>query len=349
MTKNRLQQFIDEKGVIPLAWAGSTLEMNYLNFGDALSPVMVALCSGLGATRIPTKSKTPRLAAVGTIAHGFADGDVWFWGSGCSPHSNPSAKSEERIPYTPPKNTNITVTATRGPFSEALLTTKGPGVYGDPVWVLPRFYRPNIKKRWKVGAILHLSELKDRAYEAHPGEKIRRYDIPDGMKDDVHLINTVTPISVDAIRDRLDEIMACERIVSTSLHGMVLAETYGIPCLYFGVDRAKPGLATSPVSTDTGIDLRILDLYGGLRKKEFALYNQDRSRPTDWEALANAIDASWEPKTLDEDRLIGALPVTPNPVAVPDQGTVFDLPLLRGLQLQHDVRALRQADSQRSR
>lgn len=342
-----LQKFIDEHGEIPLAWAGSTLDMNYLNFGDALSPVMVALCTGLGAKRIPTKSKTPRLAAVGTIAHGFSGGDVWFWGTGCSSHQNPSAKSEERIPYTPPADTGVTVKATRGPFSEALLTKKGPGVYGDPVWVLPRFYRPEIKKRWKVGAILHLSELNDRAYEAHPSPRIRRYDIPESLKSDIHLINTVTPISADAIRERLDEILACERIVSTSLHGMVLAETYGIPCLYFGVDRARPGLATVPVSIDTGIDLRILDLFGGVGRKEFSVYNQDRARPTDWEAVAKAIDTSWEAKTLDEDRLIGALPIEPKLVAVPASGTVFDLPLIRGLQLQHDVSALRRMDRER--
>ena len=92
-----IQQFIDEHGKIPLSWAGSTSEMNYLNFGDALSPVMVALCLGFDAIRIPTKPRPPRLAAVGTIAHGFAGGDVWFWGTGCSPYQNPSAKGEERI------------------------------------------------------------------------------------------------------------------------------------------------------------------------------------------------------------------------------------------------------------
>ena len=156
--------------------------------------------------------------------------------------------------------------------------------------MLPRFYRPRVEKRWKVGAILHLSELSDRAYEAHPNPKIQRYAVPRSLEGDIRLINTVTPISVNAIRERLDEILACERIVSTSLHGMVLAETYGIPCLYFGVDRKSPGLSKAPVSMDAGIDLRILDLYGGLGKEQFLVYNQDRGRPTDWEAVIKAID-----------------------------------------------------------
>ncbi len=88
---------------VPLAWAGSTTEMDYLNFGDALSPVMVALLAGRDVQRVPTKSTTPRMAAVGTIGHGFSGGEVWFWGTGCSSWKNPSpprpsAKPSRRPP-----------------------------------------------------------------------------------------------------------------------------------------------------------------------------------------------------------------------------------------------------------
>jgi hypothetical protein len=94
------------------------------------------------------------------------------------------------------------VAATRGPTSERLLTggRGAHGVYGDPVWLLPRFYDPKLTKKWDLGVILHLSELTDREYEAHPEPKYLRYGVPGEFKDSVHLINTVTPISAAPTR-----------------------------------------------------------------------------------------------------------------------------------------------------
>lgn len=346
-----LKQFTQRYGKLPLTWAGSTSQMHYLNFGDALSPVMVALCSGMDVTRIPSASRTPRIAAVGTIGHGLVGGEVWFWGTGCSNFKNPGAKLPERILYQPPEDTLIHIAATRGPISEQLLSggKGGPAIYGDPVWLLPRFYRPTPPKRWKLGVIVHLSELTDRDYEAHVNPNYQRYEIPRELDQSIRLINTVTPISPTALRERLDDILACERIVSTSLHGMVLAESYGIPCLYFGAGRGRVGLTTAKVDPASGIDLRILDLYGGLGLDQFDLYNQDRTLRTDWHALIEAIDKTWRPKVLDSEKLLNAIPMGARPVEVPANGSVFDLPLIQNLVLQHDVKDLRAEDAKRSK
>lgn len=336
---------------IPLAWAGSTMEMDYLNFGDALSPVMVALLAGRDITRVPTRSKTTRMAAVGTIGHGFAGGEVWFWGTGCSSWKNPSAPSDERVKFEPPADSTFVITATRGPVSEQLLSggKGGPGVYGDPVWILPRFYRPNVPKKWKLGVILHLSELADRSNVAKPREGMLRFDIPDELKDDIHLITTVTPIDVKALGDKIDEILACERIVSTSLHGMVIAESYGIPCLNFAPHGPNKGLATVALDPPGDLDLRIVDLYRGLGQTELKLYVQPRGEKTDWADVMAACDSAWKPVTLDEDRLIQAFPLPLDPLVAPHDGTIWDHPVLKNLTLQHEVGALRKADAEASK
>ncbi len=239
------------------------------------------------------------------------------------------------------------IAATRGPVSEHLLSggKGGPGVYGDPVWVLPRFYKPAVKKKWKVGVILHLSELADRSYEAKPRDNIRRFDIPEALKDDIHLITTVTPIDVAALGDKIDEILACERIVSTSLHGMVIAESYGIPCLNFAPNGPNKGLATVKLDPNGDLDLRIVDLYQGLGQTELKLYVQPRGEPTDWADVIAAIDSAWKPVTLDEDRLINAFPLPLNMLKAPEGGTIWQHPVLQGLKLQHDVAALRKEDA----
>lgn len=352
MKNNSLAIATRERGAIPLAWAGSTMEMNYLNFGDALSPVMVALMCGLPIERVPTRSASTRMGAVGTIGHGFGEGEVYFWGTGCSNFANPGAPAEERRAFVPDPSWKFHVTSTRGPVSERLLNgpgRQGSGVYGDPVWLMPRFYRPPVKKRWKIGVILHLSELADRSYTANYKPNLVRYDVPEALRDDVHLINTVTPISMASMRDKMDEILACERIVSTSLHGMVIAESYGIPCLYFAPSGAATGPDRIKLDPDGGTDLRIVDLYQGLGQSELDIYVQPRMQRTDWEALMRDIDRIWTPKTLNEDALMEAFPLDLDPVEAPEGATIWEHPAIAGLKLQHDVAELRRSDRVRNR
>ncbi|WP_250152458.1 polysaccharide pyruvyl transferase family protein [Ancylobacter radicis] len=307
---------------------------------------MVTLASGLPVHRVPTKSTSPRMAAVGTIGHGFAGGDVWFWGTGCSNWLNPG-KGEDRKPFVPTPDSRFHVNATRGPVSERLLNggAGGTGVYGDPVWLLPRFHAAPIAKKWKLGCILHLSELADRDYEAHPHASDQRYVVPSDFADSVHLITTVTPVSADGVRDKIDEIRACERIVSTSLHGMVIAESYGIPCLYFSPQGDQPGPIDLRLDPEGHVDLRIVDLYRGMGRETLRAFGQPRGKTTDWEGLMAAIDASWRPIDLkDGDALLDALPVEPAPLSAPEGGSIWDHPVIRGLVLQHDVTQLRRDD-----
>ena len=342
---NALRRILAETGELPLSWAGSTAEMNYLNFGDALSPVMVALLSSAPITRIPSKSKSVRMAAVGTIGHGFDGGEVWFWGTGCSNWRNPSAGAAERIPFKVPAGSDFHVGATRGPVSARLLGGKtAGGVYGDPVWLLPRFYNPAIEKKWEVGVILHLSELADRSFDAHPKAGLERFAIPHEFGGKVHLINTVTPIGVGALKDKIDEILACKRIVSTSLHGMVIAESYGIPCLYFSPNGSEGGLGFSDLDPNGRTDLRIVDLYQGIGKSGISTYNQPRGIATDWQDVVDTIDRVWEPVGIDEDGLIGAFPADVRLVEAPAGGTVWEHPILTELVLQHSVGDLKNAD-----
>ena len=347
-TTNSLARIVRDTGQIPLAWAGSTTEMNYLNFGDALSPVMVALLSGLDIARVPTRSKSVRMGAVGTIGHGFDGGEVWFWGTGCSNWKNPSAPMAERVQFAVPPGSVFHAPATRGPVSAKLLggRPKG-GVYGDPVWLLPRFYRPKVEKKWDVGVILHLSELADRSFETHPRPDYKRFQVPPELEGRIRLINTVTPIGVGDLQDKIDEILACRRIVSTSLHGMVIAESYGIPCLYFSPNGNEAGLTIASLDPDGPTDLRIVDLYTGIGKDRLWSYAQPRSVETDWQDVMETIDDVWEPVSIDEDALIDAFPLDVRPLEAPAGGTIWDHPVLNKLVLQHSVEELRRADRKR--
>ena len=115
-----------------------------------------------------------------------------------------------------------------------------------------------------------------------PLPALRRYDLPAGLASEVRLITTVTPIGVGRLKAKVDEILACERIVSTSLHGLVIAEAYGIPCLYFAAARDKAGLAAFELDPQAPTNPRIADLYGGVGARRRQAYFQPRRTATDW-------------------------------------------------------------------
>jgi hypothetical protein len=326
-----------ERQIVPLTWVAATREQDYVNLGDALSAVMVSLLSGLPVEHVAHESRRLRMAAVGTIGHSLKEGEVVVWGTGSSRWRNPSAPAEERVAVAPLPGTRLHIAATRGPVSRRILggaDAAGPAVYGDPVWLLPQFYPGPTRKRWKLGVIIHLADLQDRSFDVRPKAEHIRYQVPAELAGDVKLIHTVTPIGLDGMRARLDEILECERIVSTSLHGMVFAESYGIPCLYFS-PRAPRGLHMAELDPDGTLDLRIVDLYRGLGRGHIPVYGQPRRERTDWAALMAAIDTAWMQPRFDPAPLFEAFPLDLNPLRPCDGETVFEHPVLRQIPLQH--------------
>lgn len=184
---------------VPLSWAaGAARPDPYVNLGDALSPVMVALVSGRPVTRaaMAVEAERPgmaarlagragqaglggvdRMAAVGTIGQNLRGGSVALWGTGCSPYAGPPGKGA-RSPYRPPAGTDLRIAAARGPYAARLLSGGGrPAVpFGDPAMLLPRFHHRPVAPRYALGVILHLAELADRAHVAHPAPRLTRYD-----------------------------------------------------------------------------------------------------------------------------------------------------------------------------
>lgn len=325
-------------GAAPVSWVAATQDQTYLNLGDALSPLMVAMLSGLPIFHEAHRSDLPRLAAVGTIAHSFEKGSVSVWGTGTSANRNPLHHGD-KIPFVPSADTAYKVYATRGPVTRAILKEEnavGPAAFGDPVWALPRFYAPKIEKKYDLGVIVHLSDLVDRSLDAQPKPEMLRYEIPEEFEGRIKIINTVTDVSLTAMKDRLDEILSCRRLVSTSLHGLVFAESYGIPCLYFAPRGAEgKGLQTRPMDPNDGYDLRITDLYLGVGRTSIPIYHQPRRQRTDWAKLMAAIDTAWEPIDFDLDPLLEAFPLPYAPISAEPGKTIFDHPAIKAVPLRH--------------
>jgi pyruvyltransferase len=167
------------------------------NFGDVLSPVIVEHMSN-GTPVHVTRRYGGKLVAVGSVLYALAEGDR-VWGAG--------ALRNRRI--TPPPR--VVFHAVRGPLTRDLLQADVPETYGDPAMLLPTIYRPKAEKRFELGLVPH---YKDRA----------AVQVTDPS---VAMINVQSEW-----REVVERIAACRAILSSSLHGLIVAEAYGIPAVW---------------------------------------------------------------------------------------------------------------------
>lgn len=117
------------------------------------------------------------------------------------------------------------VYAVRGPLSRKKLIEEGvecPEVYGDPALLTACYYRPNCEKRYRYGFVSHVSN---------------RYFI-EKFKIDGKLLTDCSDVLLIDLRyyrhwhDIIDQICSCEAILSSSLHGLIIAEAYHVPNIW---------------------------------------------------------------------------------------------------------------------
>jgi pyruvyltransferase len=109
------------------------------------------------------------------------------------------------------------VCAVRGPLTRNLLIKQGiecPEIYGDPALLLPRYYNPDIKKKYKLGIIPHYVDKNSNWIKSIQNDDIKIIDICSD-----------TYSFVDSLKE-------CEKVVSSSLHGIIAADSYGIPNMW---------------------------------------------------------------------------------------------------------------------
>jgi len=179
------------------------------NYGDLLSKYLVEKISGKPVKFVQPKKQPwykrnkTNFLAIGSILH-HADKNSIVWGSGIIDHEQKIAKADFR--------------AVRGPQTRDFLLKLGyecPEVYGDPALLLPKYYNPQVEKKYKIGIVPHYHDYK-KAVELFQD------------KPEVKVIDLLT---LD-VEETTREILSCENIISSSLHGLIVAQAYKIPGLW---------------------------------------------------------------------------------------------------------------------
>lgn len=208
-----------ERGIPLYYWEGRTWQ-DFTNFGDALSEKIVERIVGHRiATTFNESLKAEhgkrKFLALGSIIDKAENDDV-IWGSGVN-GKYPNSKDKKYYRFT-----QLDVRAVRGPLTRQFLMDMGikvPEIYGDPALLLPKLF-PEFKKA------------------EHPSQEyiiIAHFSDEDLFVNNPHFVSAKEDWDI-VIRKILDS----KFVISTSLHGVIVAEAFGIPARYLKVSEFEP-------------------------------------------------------------------------------------------------------------
>jgi hypothetical protein len=172
------------------------------NFGDIITPWLIKNLFGLESEYSPHPISKPSLIATGSIIR-MSSPLTTVWGSGVM---RVGTKCDPNAQYL----------AVRGPITHKVLHNNGiykeDLAYGDPALLSPIIYKKHFDKKYKIGIFPHYVDY-DMVYEWYKNNK------------DVKVINALNADVTKVI----DDVMHCEKIISSSLHGLIISNAYGIP------------------------------------------------------------------------------------------------------------------------
>lgn len=166
------------------------------NWGDDLNEYLMERVSGKKVVIYPYSNR-PHILGIGSILHKARNNSI-VWGSGfISEDSNTSKKISTRL--------------LRGPLTAKKLNTTDIE-FGDPGVCIRRFYNPKVEKKYKYGLIPHHVDKNS-----------------DIVKNWASRTDTLFIDIQQDIEPFIDQLLSCENIISSSLHGLIASDSYSIP------------------------------------------------------------------------------------------------------------------------
>lgn len=210
------------------------------NWGDKVNPYLVEQLTGkkvISSNAIFNYKQKPEVLGVGSIITGNL-GNYVIWGSGVI--------SEKTTLINKPKE----VLALRGLNTLKKIREVGGdcNVFGDPVLLFPEIFEgKQIAKKYKYGIVPHFKNKNSVGIQ-----KIKALNNPE-----IKIID----IQSEGVEKFVTDILSCENILSSSLHGLILAEAYGIPtCRVVFSEKILGG------------DFKFYDYYSGVGIREMETY-----------------------------------------------------------------------------
>ena len=173
------------------------------NWGDIIAPTIIKHFSKSDKIE-PTENKFEKrkLVSIGSVMSMVYPNDL-VWGTGI-------IMNNCRLP----RFDNVKFFAVRGPNTRQQLIELGydvPAVYGDPGLLYPQIYNPVVEKTHEWGIIPHYVDVDHPSVKSLVKAGVKFIDINAGEK------------------EFIDQLLSVDKVISSSLHGLIAADAYGIP------------------------------------------------------------------------------------------------------------------------
>lgn len=258
-------------GYRPYSWE---TKVKPFNWGDYVNPILANMISGREIVPSVFYSFAPKIAMVGSILPWAMDKDTIVWGSGCLNSHDPLWENVEQP---------MKVCAVRGPLTRKVLVEHGvkcPEVYGDPVLCLPRLYQPHIEKKNRIALIPHFTCVE------------QAIELSKKIQNEVILID---PTKFNKWHEFVDKILSCKLVFSSSLHGLIVADAYGVPNVWVSFDK----------QTHPDNNFKFHDYFLSVEKDiDYPINITD----LDFDNIEKYVRA-WKKPHIDIDKLLEACPI----------------------------------------
>jgi pyruvyltransferase len=268
-----------------IRWPGKAPRSIY-NLGDSINPWIVSQLAGVPINEIQLSPRESMKREDGTRPakddqelHYVAAGSIFnivnnksiVWGTGI-------IGTHQKI------NKPHKILAVRGPDTRELCLKKKwecPAVYGDPVLLLSELYTPTIEKEHDVGIIPHYVDMQTKWVKTQREAGAFIIDI------------TKEPLRV------VDEMLKCRKILSSSLHGLIVADSYRIPSVWI---RLSDKIA--------GADFKFKDYFKSVNRQNDPCFNSFDLRKNNKVPLEKICDVNVLSAEIDLNPLLDACPFT---------------------------------------
>lgn len=272
------------------------------NFGDELSPWIIEKLSGKRVQYVPllnvnndkiislksmvkklysknceiTERKNffekisifnqPVIIAIGSIISWAKYKNMLVWGSGIL------TEKDEIYP--------AKFLAVRGKYTQRRLEELGyeaPSVIGDPALLSNLFFQPHVSKKYRLGMIPHVFHYQET-----------KLSIND---EDTLIINLN-----DDIEKVIEDILSCDVTFSTSLHGIIVSHTYGVPSLWVSFLELNKNL--------NGDNVKFKDYFSSVNIQEYNAPNFSFSELQNTKDFIEKIKKDYPTEMLPQKQVI---------------------------------------------
>lgn len=188
------------------------------------------------------------IVSIGSVIQWYSSKRAIIWGSGII-NKNDTIKKSNFL-------------AVRGKYTQEKILDLGlevPSVIGDPALLSPLVFNPKVKKEYRLGIIPHIIHFEQ-------------------VKEEYKSISDLLVINLNTsnIEKVITQILSCEKIVSSSLHGLIVPHSYGIESLW--VNLSDVSLA--------GDNIKFFDYFSSVDIPEYKPFNI-KTKFSDLEFLNN--------------------------------------------------------------